>query len=159
MTFRRESLAPALALLIIAVTIPYAILDTWETGRVYLFSWQFLEELPRRFTGAGRFRFILQPAIAILLGIRSGLADAKAGNPPYLYGLLFATGRRRELLRSGLASIQTLLAMGIVLDLAFQRILYGAVHPGAALVVGPILVCVPYGVARALTARLAVCRS
>ena len=37
---------------------------------------------------------------AILLGIRGGLADAKEGNPPYLFGLLFHAGHRRELLRS-----------------------------------------------------------
>ncbi len=33
-----------------------------------LFSRQFLEELPRRFTGPGRLWFILQPMFAILLG-------------------------------------------------------------------------------------------
>jgi len=29
------------------------------------------------------------------------------------------------------------------------------VHPGAALVVGPILICLPYALSRALTNRLA----
>jgi hypothetical protein len=67
-----------LALLVIVAAIPYAIMDTIETGRVYLFSRQFLEELPQRFTGPGRFRFILQPILAILLGVRGGMADAKA---------------------------------------------------------------------------------
>ena len=89
--------------------------------------------------------------LAILLGVRGGLADAKAGKPPYLFGLLFAAGRRRELLRSGGAAIRTLLAMGIILDVVFQLVLYRAVHPGAALLVGPILVCFPYALSRALT--------
>jgi hypothetical protein len=155
MTLRRETILPVLALLVIAAAIPFAIVDTLKTGRVYLFSSQFLEELPQRFTGPGRFRFILQPVLAILLGVRSGLADARAGNPPYLIGLLFAAGRRRELLRSGTAAISTLLAMGIILDLVFQLVLYRAVHPGAALVVGPIFICTPYAVARGLTTRLA----
>ena len=69
-------------------------------------------------------------------------------------GLAFASGRRRELLRSGLAAIRNLLAMGIVLDLIFQLVLYGAVHPGAALVIGPILICAPYAISRALTTRV-----
>ena len=155
MTLRRETIVTALAILVIAAAIPYAILDSIETGRVYLFSRQFLEELPRRFTGPGRFRFILQPMIAILLGVRGGLADAKAGNPPYLLGLLFHAGRRRELLRSGAAAIRTLLAIGIILDVVFQLVLYHAVHPGAALLVGPILICFPYALSRALTTRLA----
>ena len=119
-----------------------------------LFSRPFLEELPRRFTGPGRFRFILQPMLATLLGVRGGLADAKAGDPPYLFGLLFAAGRRRELARSGAAAIGTLLAMGIVLDVVFQLVIYRAVHPAAALLIGPILICGPYALSRALTTRL-----
>jgi hypothetical protein len=94
--------------------------------------------------------------LAILLGVRGGLADARAGNPPYLFGLLFHAGRRRELMQSGVAAISTLLAMGIILDVVFQFILYQAVHPGAALVVGPILICLPYALSRALTNRLAL---
>ena len=155
MKLRRETVVPLLALLVIAAAIPFAIVDTVQTGRVYLFSSQFLEELPRRFTGPGRFRFLLQPALAIFLGARGGMADARAGNPPYVFGLLFAAGRRRELLRSGAATISTLLAMGTILDAVFQLVLYRAVHPGAALVIGPILISVPYAVSRALTTRLA----
>jgi hypothetical protein len=152
---RRDTLVTALGLLVVAIAIPFALMDTIETGRVYLFSRQFLEELPQRFTGPGRLRFILQPMIAIVLGIRGGLGDAKAGNPPYLFGLLFHAGRRRELLRSAVAAIRNLLAAAIVLDIVFQLILYHSVHPGAALVVGPILICSPYAVSRALTRRLA----
>jgi hypothetical protein len=123
-------------------------------GRVYVFSRQFLEELPQRFTGPGRLRFILQPMIAIVLGIRGGLADTKAGNPPYLFGLLFGAGRRRELLRSGVAAIRNLVAMGIIMDIVFQLVLCRSVHPGAAVVIGPILICFPYAVSRALTTRV-----
>ena len=154
MTLRRDTIVPVLAFLVIAIALPFAIVDTIETGRVYVFSRQFLEELPQRFTGPGRFRFILQPMVAIVLGIRGGLADAKAGNPPYLFGLLFGAGRRRELLRSGVATIRNLLAMGIIMDIVFQLILYRSVHPGAALVIGPIFICFPYAVSRALTTRV-----
>ncbi|NTV42639.1 MAG: hypothetical protein HGA63_05000, partial [Syntrophobacteraceae bacterium] len=93
--------------------------------------------------------------IAILLGVRGGLTDAKAGTPPYLFGLLFDGGHRRELLRSGGAAIRTLLAMGIILDVVFQLVLYREVHPGAALLVGPFLIFLPYTLARGLTTRLA----
>jgi len=152
---RRETIVTLLALLVIAAAIPFAIMDTIQTGRVYVFSKQFLEELPQRFTGPGRFRFFLQPMIAIVLGIRGGLADARVGNPPYLFGLLFGSGRRRELFRSGAAAVSTLLAAGIVLDVVFQLVIYHSVHPGAALLVGPILICLPYALSRAMTARLA----
>jgi hypothetical protein len=151
----RETIVPVLALLVLAVAIPSAIMDTIETGRVYLFSQQFLDELPQRFTGPGRFRFILQPMLAILLGVRGGLADARAGNPPYLFGLLFAAGQRRELLRSGVSAIRDLLAMGIIMDVVFQLVIYREVHPGAAVLIGPILICTPYALSRAVTTRLA----
>jgi hypothetical protein len=154
LTLRRDTIVPVLALLVIASALPFAIVDTIEMGRVHLFSRQFLEEIPRRFTGPGRFRFILQPMVAIVLGIRGGLADAKAGNPPYLFGLLFG-GRRRELLRSGMTAIRNLVAMAIIMDILFQLILFHSVHPGAAVVVGPILICFPYALSRALTRRLA----
>jgi hypothetical protein len=150
---RLKQAVPILAVLVIAATIPFAIMDTVESGRVHLFSLQFWEELPRRFSGPGRLRFILQPLIAVVLGLRSGLADARRGNPPYLFGLVFASGRRRELLSSGFAAISTLLAMGIMLDVVFQWLIYREVHPGAALVIGPILICAPYAVSRALTNR------
>jgi len=153
-TLRRETLVTAITILVIAFAMVAALLDTIETGRVYVFSRQFLEEMPRRFTGPGRFRFILQPAVAIVLGVRGGMVDARAGNPPYLFGLLFAKGRRRELLRSGAAAIRNLLAAGIIMDLAFQLVLYRSVHPGAALLVGPIFICGPYVLSRAISNRM-----
>jgi hypothetical protein len=147
-----------LALLVLVSALPFAIVDTIEMGRIHLFSRQFLEELPRRFTGPGRLRFISQPTVAIALGIRGGLADAKLGNPPYLFALLFGAGRRRELLRSGVAAIRNLIAAAIITDVVFQLILYRSVHPGAAVVIGPIFICLPYALSRALTRRLAVWR-
>jgi len=150
-----STIVTAAAVLILVAAIPSALRDTFETGRVYLFSRQFLEELPQRLTGPGRLRFVLQPAVAILLGWRGGLSDARAGRPPYLYGLLLGTENRKELLRSGLATIRDLLAIGIVLDAVAQLLIYGQVHPGAALVVGPVLIGIPYAVARALTNRVA----
>jgi len=150
-----STIVTAVAVLILVAAIPSAVRDTFESGRVYLFSRQFLEELPQRLTGPGRLRFVLQPLVAIALGWRSGLSDARTGRPPYLYGLLMGGENRKELLRSGLASIRDLLAIGIVLDAVAQLLIYGQVHPGAALVVGPVLICIPYGVARALTNRVA----
>jgi hypothetical protein len=143
------------AVLILAAAIPSAVRDTIETGRVYLFSRQFLEELPQRLTGPGRLRFVLQPLVAIFLGWRSGLDDARAGRPAYLYGLLLGGADRKQLLRSGLAVVRDLIAVGIVLDAVAQLLIYGEVHPGAAVVIGPVLICIPYALARALTNRVA----
>lgn len=144
----------ALAVLVLLAALPSAVRDTFETGRVYLFSAQFIEELPQRLSGPGRFRFVLQPLLAIILGWRGGLDDARAGRPPYLYGLIMGGVKRRELLRSGMAAIRNLVAAGIVLDAVAQLLIYRQVHPGAALVVGPVLICLPYALSRALTNRV-----
>src|SRR5262245_43118340 len=135
--------------------LPGAIQETLQTGRVYVFSWQFFEDLPRRFSGPGRLRFILQPFVAILYGVRCGLADAKSGQSPFIWALLFHTHKRKELLRSGMRAIGHVLAIGILLDAVAQLLIYKQIHPGAALVIGPLLVSVPYAAARGLTLRLA----
>jgi len=143
-----------LTLLVLVLSVPGSLREAFNRGGFYLFSREFLEDIPNRLTGPGRFRFILQPVVAIILGIRSGLNDARAGRPAYLYGVLFHRGLRRELVKSGFESVVNLLLMGILLDSIFQWVLFGASYPGAALVVGPTLIVAPYSIARALSNRV-----
>jgi hypothetical protein len=143
-----------LTLIVLAFSMPASLRDALNRGGFYLFSREFLEDMPKRFTGPGRFRFFLQPVVATVLGIRSGFADARAGRPPYLYGLLFHRSLRRQLARSGFESVANLLLLGILLDSVFQWLIYGVSHIGAALVVGPTLIIAPYTMARGLSNRL-----
>jgi hypothetical protein len=147
-----------LTLVVLVVSLPGALRDAFDRGGIYLFSRAFLDDLPKRLTGPGRFRFVLQPVMAILLGIRSGMADARAGRPPYLLGLATDRQRRGELLREGFGAVANLLFMGILLDSLFQWAILGASYPGPALVVGPVLIATPYAVARALSNRVARAR-
>lgn len=142
-------------LVVLAVSLPGALRDTYERGGIYLFSRAFLEDLPKRLTGPGRFRFVLQPLAAILLGVRSGIADARAGRPPYFWALVTDRQRRRALAREALATVANLLLMGILLDSVFQWMILGVSHPGPALLVGPVLIAAPYSIARALSNRIA----
>lgn len=144
-----------LTLVVIAVSLPGSLRDIYDRGGIYLFSQAFLEDIPKRLAGPGRFRFVLQPLISIILGVLGGLADARAGRPPYLSGVLFHRGLRSELMRSGFEAVANLLLMGILLDAVFQWVILGVSHAGAALVVGPVLIVLPYAVARALSNRLA----
>jgi hypothetical protein len=142
-------------LLVLLLSVPGSLREAFDRGGFYLFSRAFVEDLPRRLMGPGRFRFILQPLVATVLGIRSGRADARAGRPPYLLGLVTDREYRRELMRDGLASIANLLLMGILLDSVFQWVILGQSYPGAALVVGPVLITTPYAIARSLSNRAA----
>jgi hypothetical protein len=51
--------------------------------------------------------------------------------------------------------VANLLLMGILLDSVFQWMILGVSHPGAALIVGPVLITTPYALARALANRAA----
>ena len=157
---RRVTLALAgVTLLVLLLSVPGSLRDAFERGGIYLFSRAFLEDIPKRLTGPGRFRFVMQPAVAILLGIRGGLADARAGRPPYLFALLFHDQERRALLRSGFQAVANLVLMGVLLDAVFQWVILGVSHPGAALVVGPVLIAAPYALARGLANRAAGLRA
>jgi hypothetical protein len=157
--WRGTSILAAITLLVLALSVPRSLRDAFDRGGFYVFSRDFLEDIPKRLAGPGRFRFVLQPLFAVLLGVRSGMADARAGWPPYLYGVLFHADLRRELVGSAFETVANLLMMGILLDSVFQWVILGASYPGAALVVGPVLIVLPYSLARALSNRLVRARS
>jgi hypothetical protein len=64
-------------LLVLVLSVPASLRNAYNRGGSYLFSRDFIEGIPKRLAGPGRFRFILQPLVAIILGIRNGLADAR----------------------------------------------------------------------------------
>ena len=143
-----------LVVLVLLAAVPYSLQYAYQHGGFYLFSSRFLEDLPKRLSGPGRFRFILQPAVAIFLGIRSGVSDARAGRVPYILGVLFDSQHRRALLKEAFEQLAVLIAMSILLDAISQFLILHEVFPGAALVVGPVLIALPYSLARALTNRI-----
>jgi len=147
-----------LTVLALAFSIPGSLRAALERGNFYVFSSEFLVDLPKRLFGPGRFRFVLQPTVAIVLGILAGRADARAGRVPYLYGLVLGGEERAHLVRSALGHVANLLLMGILVDSVCQWLILGASYPGAALVVGPVLIAAPYSVARALANRVTTMR-
>jgi hypothetical protein len=152
---RATVILAAITLLVLVLSAPSSMRNAFERGQFYLFSWEFIEDIPKRFTSPGRFRFVLQPLTAIFLGIRSGLRDVRLGRPPYVYGILLDRSQKGALLRSGFDSVINLLLMAVLLDAIFQWIILGASYPGAALVVGPMLILLPYTLARGISNRIA----
>jgi hypothetical protein len=134
---------------------PGALRDAWERGGIYLFSWEFFEDLPRRLTGPGRLRFVFPPLVAMLLGARAGHDDARAGRPPYVLSLVAHPQHRRQMLAETARALANIVLFGILLDAVSQWLILGVAHPGAALVVGPVLIGFPYALARAISNRVA----
>ena len=143
-----------LLVLVLIAAVPFSLQYAYQHGGFYLFSRRFLEDLPKRLTGPGRFRFILQPAVAIFLGIRAGISDAKARREPYLLSILFDSESRRALLKGAFEQLSVLIAMSILLDALSQFLILHEVFPGAALIVGPVLIALPYSLTRAVTNRI-----
>lgn len=142
-----------LIVLVFLASAPAALRYAHEHGGFYLFSEAFLRDIPKRLKGPGRFRFILQPAVAIFLGFRAGVADARAGRPPYILSLFFDHAQRLVMLREAFGHVATLVAVAILLDCVSQFLILRQIFPGPALVIGPVLIALPYSLSRALTNR------
>lgn len=145
----------------IVLAAPAALREALARGELYVFTSRLLSDIPLRLAGPGRFRFILQPLVAILLGLRDGRADARTDRGCYLLALFTGRAERRTALLGALTSIANVALMAIFLDLVSQWMILGIAYPGAALVVGPVLISAPYVLARTIScrARLALPRS
>ena len=112
-------------------------------------------QLAARVSGPMKFRLVLQPTMAALFAIRSGLADARAGKPPYLWALLSSPGERKNMLKDGWKSIGKVFILALVLDMIYQIIELHFVYIGEALIVAFVLAIVPYLILRGLVTRVA----
>ena len=119
---------------------------------------QILEHLVARLTGPMHFRLILQPLVAIALGIRDGLKDARAGRPPFVTDLIVRPEGRKRQLKRALQALVKPIVIAIILDAVAQYLMLGTIYPGAAVFVGVVVMAVPYSLARGLTNRIVSCR-
>lgn len=103
--------------------------------------------------GPGRARFILQPLVAIVLGVKDGRFDVAAGRPAYFYALAFSKDVRREEVTTAARTMSKPLAVAVALDAVLQYVIFDAVHLWQAFAVGATLVALPYVAARALADR------
>jgi len=115
----------------------------------------FREHLIGRLGGPITFRLIEQPIIAIILAIRDGLKDAKAGHPLYFYSLLTHSTERQRLLKDGWKSVGLVSVLAITIDGVYQFIVFRRFYPGEALYVAIVLAIVPYLLIRGLANRIA----
>jgi hypothetical protein len=105
-------------------------------------------------SNAGQFRLILQPTMAIILGIRIGLADARAGHQPFLSRLIRGSHDRWALVRESIRHAALPLTLALVMDSVFQYLTLGRIRILAAVVVGILLVWFPFSATRGLANRV-----
>ena len=114
----------------------------------------FWEGIAQNLAGAGHLRLIVQPVIAIILGVRLGIADAHEGKAPFGLRLLHTHRGRGEVAKQALSDVIVPFCVAIVVDSILQHYTLGYIRPIAALIVGVLLVFLPFALARGFTNRI-----
>jgi hypothetical protein len=105
---------------------------------------RFFVDLGSRTSGPFAFRFVLQPLMAVFYAYRDGSHDARAGRPPYFRTIVTDPDHRRTLLLDGLKSVSRVVGFGVIIDFAYQVIVFRAVRPLEMMVIVVLLAFVPY---------------
>ena len=115
--------------------------------------------LIHRTEGPLKFRFVLQPTVAILLAIRNGVQDWRAGKPPYFWEVCNDPALRKTLMRDGWRSIGRLFILAVVLDCIYQAIVLHWIYLLDALAISICLAVIPYLLVRGPVVRILRSRS
>jgi hypothetical protein len=113
-----------------------------------------VEGIIARIGGPMSLRFVFQPLVGLLLGIRDGMMDAKAREPPFIFALIIDKENRKTRLASLFKSLSKTIIIAIVLDMIAQYVIFNQVRISGALMIAVIILIVPYSAARAITNRI-----
>ena len=113
-----------------------------------------LDNFVGRVSGPMKLRLILQPLMATIFAIRSGLADARTGKAPYFWSIVTHPASRRTLLQQGWKDVGKIFVMAVLMDVVYQLIALRWVYPGEALLMAALLAFVPYLVLRGAVTRV-----
>jgi hypothetical protein len=103
-------------------------------------------------------RFIVQPIIAAILGIRAGIHDARQATPPFIWSLCARPSGWKLQLKQAREQLVIPLVVAIVLDGIVQYLLFQRIRFLGAVVLGTILMGLPYSLARGVTNRIVSAR-
>jgi hypothetical protein len=112
------------------------------------------ENIVARPTGPLSLRLMIQPVVAGLLAIRSGLSDARKGRPAFLWAAITNPSYRADLLREGWKDVGKVFVIAIILDAIYQLIVQRGVYVLELLIVAATLAFVPYILIRGPVTRI-----
>jgi hypothetical protein len=116
---------------------------------------RFWSDLTARAHGPFSFRFVLQPLMALIYAARDGIVDARQGRPPYFWTIFTRPGERWELLREGRRAVARVLALGVLIEIVYQLLIFHRIHALQLIVIVLALAFVPYVIARGPINRIA----
>jgi hypothetical protein len=116
-----------------------------------------LQYLQQMLTGPGHLRVLVQPTLAILLGIVDGRKDSHAGQRPFGVVLRAKRGAERwTYLKQNLRRVLVPLCLAIILSMVFQYVVRRSIHLLPAFLFAILLVALPYVLARGIANRIDV---
>lgn len=113
------------------------------------------EQLLGRASGPLQFRTVLMPTVVTLLAIRAGLRDAREGEPAFFWAVIARPAQRRRRLRAAWKDVARIFIVAMVLDTAYQLMVFRAFFVVQALIVAVVCAIVPYVLFRGPANRLA----
>ncbi|HET6463322.1 MAG TPA: hypothetical protein VFH33_05935, partial [Candidatus Krumholzibacteria bacterium] len=107
--------------------------------------------------GPFALRFIMQPVVATLLGIRAGRKDARQNKPLYFWSIFKAGDMydRRAILRDGWGDVWKAFSVAIGLDVIYEIVAFRWVYPIQAIIIATVLALIPYLIFRGIANRIA----
>ena len=103
-------------------------------------------------SGPMRFRFVLEPLMATIVAIRDGLTDLAARHISQQCWVI--RGNAQDGCERDLNATARITALGLVMDVIYQAIVFKTFYPDQALVVALVLAFVPYLIIRSVIARI-----
>lgn len=113
------------------------------------------DNLIGRFSGPMNFRLIVQPTVAAIIAIRSGLRDAREGRPAFFWAALTDPTHRRESWQEVRKGVGKVFVLAAVLDSIYQLIVHRGVYLGELVITATFLAIVPYLLIRGPVNRIA----
>ena len=108
-----------------------------------------------RLDGPMHFRCVVQPLVAVILGARAGLRDARAGELPYLWAVLRRREHRAERVKDALRDTASVLLVAALLDSVYQVAAHQSIFLLELATTVAVLALVPYLLVRGPVSRLA----
>lgn len=115
---------------------------------------RFVDNMAFRIEGPMKFRFVMQPVMAVIFAFIAGRRDALADQPPYFWSLVSDPAHRIDMLKDGWKSVGKVFVLAMVLDIVFQLMVLKTVYPGEVVVVAFLLAILPYLVVRGAVTRI-----
>jgi hypothetical protein len=116
---------------------------------------RFWSDLVARVHGPFSFRFVLQPLMALVYATRDGIVDARQQRPPYFWTIFSRPGERWELLREGGKAVSRVIALGILMEVVYQLLVFHRIYLPQLIVIVLALAFVPYVILRGPINRIA----